>query len=166
MDEIRLRTASAQDAGAILDIYRPIVLRTAISFEFDPPTIQEMERRIVAVTARYPWIVATASGAIAGYAYATEFRKREAYDFTAESTVYVHPDQQGRGVGRALMTELANQLHKRGFRTLVAGVALPNGASQALHSSLGFVRAGTIPRAGRKFDRWHDIEFWTLDLDP
>ena len=159
-----LRRATSEDVLAMLEIYAPIVRETAISFELEVPGEIELSRRVEAVGARVPWLVAERRGAVAGYAYATTFRAREAYRWTLESTVYVHESHRGAGVARALMGALIDVCRALGYRTLVAGVALPNPASARLHESLGFEPSGTVPRAGRKLGAWHDIAFWTLDL--
>lgn len=159
-----VRSVEPADAEAILRIYGPIVLSSATSFEFDVPSADEMRARIARTTESFPWIVAEADGEFVGYAYATTFRARVAYRFTAETSVYVAESARGRGIGRALMTQLLEKLKSRGFRTIVAGITLPNDASVRIHESLGFAPAGVIPNAGRKFDAWHDVGFWTLDL--
>lgn len=164
MDGPRLRFATEDDAAAVLEIYAPIVRDTPISFELEPPDEAEMARRIRVTGARFPWIVAESDGAVVGYAYATTFRAREAYDWTVESTVYVHESHRGHGVARLLMSGLVDALRTLGYRGVVAGIALPNDASVRLHESLGFVASGAIPRAGRKHGAWHDMAFWTLEL--
>lgn len=159
-----LRPATRHDAAAIRDIYAPNILESAISFELEVPSEDEMARRIEAVSGRVPWLVAERGGDVAGYAYATTYRAREAYRWTLESSVYVHADHRGAGVARTLMVELIDVVRRLGYRTLVAGATLPNQASVDLHASLGFETSGVISRAGRKFDAWHDVAFWTLDL--
>lgn len=160
-----LRPATSADAPAVLAIYAPIVERTAISFELTPPALEEVERRIASATARHPWIVASdPKGALLGYAYAATFRARAAYTDAVESTVYVAERARRAGVARALMLELLARLRDAGVHVCVAGVALPNDASLALHRSLGFQSAGTLPEVGVKFGRRHDMHFLTLLL--
>lgn len=160
----RLRRARPGDAGSILEIYGPIVRETSISFETEVPTVADMEARVERVNRRVPWLVAERRGDVAGYAYAGTFRAREAYRWTLESSVYVHPGHHRAGVARALMGALVDLCGRQGFRTLVAGATLPNGASEALHLALGFSPAGRFRQVGRKFGRWHDVGFWSLDL--
>lgn len=157
-----VRSAGPGDAAEMLAIYEPVVRQTAISFELEPPTIAELAARIVAVTATDPWLVVEREGQLAGYAYATRFRSRPAYEATRETTVYVHPDHRGAGVARQLMEALIGELTAGGTRLVVAGIALPNEASIALHEGLGFTHVGTFHDVGRKFDRWHDVGFWEL----
>lgn len=159
---VAIRPASEADAAACARIYAPHVRDGAVSFEEIPPDEAELARRIARVGARFPWLVAEDQGEVVGYAYATTFRERPAYDWSCESAVYV--GTPGRGVGRALMDALITELQARGFGVVVAGIVLPNPASIGLHEALGFVPAGRFPRVGWKHGRWHDIGFWTLDL--
>lgn len=153
-------------------IYRPIVETTAISFELEAPTESEFVERLLRVQSRDPWLVAQAgagedgSGEILGYAYASDFRARAAYGATRETTVYVSTDHHGRGVGRALLEELLAILESRGVRVAIAGIALPNDASIALHQRLGFQLVGTFNEVGHKFGAWHDLSFWQRSLGP
>jgi L-amino acid N-acyltransferase YncA len=164
MGEVTLRDARPDDAPGILDIYRPFVTDTAVSFELEPPTVAEVEARIASAQSQWAWLVAEREGALAGYAYATAFRTRAAYRFTVETSAYVHPDHQGRGVARALYRRLFEVLVERGYCNAYAGIALPNDASVAFHRALGFTRVGVFHRGGWKFGRWHDISWWEMAL--
>lgn len=159
-DDARVRPAEPDDVEAMLAIYRPVVLETAISFEFEPPTVDEFADRLIAVTARDPWLVADIGGDVAGYAYASDYRTRPAYRFTRETTVYVADWARGRHVGTTLVSALLEDLSAGGVRQVIAGIALPNPASIALHERLGYDYVGTFPAVGHKFDRWHDLGFW------
>ena len=159
-----IRDATGSDAEQILQIYEPFVLETAVSFEMNPPSLAAMKRRIKAASLHWPWLVQLEDQQICGYAYARPFRDREAYQFTAETTVYVRQGSQRRGIGFRLMSELMSRLKANDFHRVVAGITLPNTGSVALHERLGFKSAGTFPEVGRKFDKWHDVGFWTLDL--
>jgi phosphinothricin acetyltransferase len=154
-----IRSASIADAAAMLETYAPIVRDTAISFELEPPTLDEFAARVAKVQEHAPWLVYDDDG-ILGYAYASKFRERPAYRFTVETTVYVRADARGKGVGRALYDELFRQLRELGFVTALAVIALPNPASVALHESIGFKPVGVFHRVGFKFDRWHDTGWW------
>jgi phosphinothricin acetyltransferase len=163
---LRLRLAGEDDAPAVLAIYGPVVRDTPISFELEPPSPAEMAERIRSTLELTPWLLAEAEGRVAGYAYADPFRARPAYQWTAETTVYVHPDFQRRGVGRALYRALLAALRAAGYRSAVGGITLPNPASVALHESLGFLPVGVFRAAGFKQGRWHDVGFWQLELAP
>jgi L-amino acid N-acyltransferase YncA len=114
--------------------------------------------------ARYPWLVAEISGTPIGYAKAGTWRERAAYQWTTEVGLYLDPELRGRGVGTQLYAELLAELVRRGFRSAIAGIALPNPPSIALHRRAGFVSVGIVREAGYKHDRWHDVEFWQKRL--
>lgn len=159
-----IRPADAADAAAIAAIYAPIVSDTVISFELDPPASGEIAQRISAGCERFPWLVLTRDADTLGYAYAGAFRARPAYQWTAETTVYTHPDARRIGVGRALVTALLDCLRAQGFARAVAGVTLPNAGSVALHERAGFTPVGVFAKVGFKFGAWHDVGFWEQAL--
>ncbi len=159
-----IRLAIEADVGACLAIYAPIVRETAISFELEPPGRDEFAIRLLDETQSKLTLVSLMGERIAGYAYAKRFRGRPAYDWTVESSVYVHPAYQRRGVARSLYGGLLAGLRLLGYRTVIAGIALPNDPSERLHAALGFMRAGVTKNVGYKFGRWHSIAFWQYDL--
>jgi phosphinothricin acetyltransferase len=110
------------------------------------------------------WLVAEEDGEVIGYAYAGVHRTRAAYRFTTEVSAYVDQGAHRRGVGRALYTELLEKARAKGFRLAVAGITLPNDASVGLHEALRFTRVGVYHNVGMKFDDWHDVGWWELDL--
>ena len=162
----RIRLASSTDADAIHAIYSPIVRDTHISFEYTVPQIAEIAQRIASTLANYPWLVCEIEGQIAGYAYASAFRKRQAYQWTAETTVYVHNCFQGRGVSKALYRSLIAILCAQGYCNAVSVISLPNPASIRAHESLGFRPIGVFKNMGFKADDWHDTGWWQLELRP
>lgn len=155
-----IRTATADDAAKICAIYNPFVSDTTVTFETEPVTAEAMAKRIAEVTAGYPWLVWEEGGVIGGYAYATAWRVRPAYRFSVESTIYLAPAFQGRGLGRRLYGDLLERLRAQGIHQVIGGVALPNVASVALHESLGFRKVAHFSEVGRKFDRWLDVGYW------
>ena len=159
-----IRPVHRDDAAAIAAIYRPIVETTAISFETVAPTEQEIERRIKAITARYPWLVAEEDGKAIGYVYAGSHHERAAYRWSVDTTVYLAEASRGKGLGKRLCTELLGILRSLGYVSAYAGVTLPNVGSVALHESLGFTPIGSFRNAGYKFDRWHHVGYWHLAL--
>jgi phosphinothricin acetyltransferase len=161
---LAIRAAQISDATAIARIYEPYVRETAISFEDHPPTATEMAERVASTATAYPYLVAERDGAVVGYAYAGAVRSRAAYRASTEVTVYVHCDEHGRGVGRALYLRLLEELRERGFHTAFACIALPNAPSVALHEAVGFRPVGIWREAGMKFDRWHDVGWWQVML--
>ncbi len=130
-----------------------------VRFEPDDPAVTPP------FIARYPWLVALEGDAILGFARAGPWKTREAYARSTEIGVYVVPNHQGRGIGRSLYQNLFPQLRTRGFRTVLAGIGLPNPASVRLHESFGMTHAGTLPSVGFKHGRWRDVGYWTLTFD-
>jgi L-amino acid N-acyltransferase YncA len=160
----RVRPATAADAAACVEIYRPYVLDTAITFETDVPTVAEMADRIVDARVMHEWLVLEVDGEVTGYAYAHQFNSRAAYQWSVETSVYLAQDRLRSGGGRMLYAELLRRLAERGFRRAFAGIAQPNDASNALHHAFGFRRAGHYRRVGWKLGAWHDVQWWQLDL--
>lgn len=156
-----IRAANRADAAAVAAIYAPYVTGGVVSFEAEPPDEPEMAARM---STGYPWLVAEDDGAVVGYAYAAEHRSRAAYRWSADVSVYLERGRTGRGTGRALYTELVNQLRERGFVNAYGGVALPNDASEALHRALGFTLIGVYEGVGFKHGRWIDVAWFGLRL--
>lgn len=161
-----IRLATSECAKAVHRIYAPIVRDTAISFEWEIPTVSDLAGRIEAVlSAGYPWLVAEVEGDVAGYAYAAPFRARKAYAWTAEVSVYVGAQHARRGIGRALYARLFELLALQGFRGVYGVATTPNASSEALHRSMGFREVGRLPRVGYKLGAWHDVIYWHLELN-
>lgn len=163
--DLRIRAATPRDAEAVAAIYAPIVSSTAISFELDPPSADEMRRRIEATLPALPWLVSVdAHGEVDGYAYASRHRERAAYQWSVDCTAYVREDCRGRGVGRRLYSHLLATLKGLGYHQAFAGIALPNAASVALHTAMGFEPVGTFREVGFKLDAWRDVSWWQCQL--
>lgn len=161
---MRVRPATAADAAACVEIYRPYVLDTVITFETEVPTVEEMAERIVNARVTHEWLVLDVDGDVIGYAYAHQFNSRAAYQWSVETSVYLAQDRRREGGGRLLYAELLRRLTERGFRRAFAGIAQPNDASNALHQEFGFRPAGHYRRVGWKLGAWHDVSWWQLDL--
>jgi phosphinothricin acetyltransferase len=162
--QYQLRPFEPADTADLLAIYAPIVITTAISFEWEPPSLEQFRGRLSQIAQAGTCWVAVEAGAAVGYAYGTRFRDRRGYDWTVETTVYVHERTRGQGLASALMRRVLDDCRSMGRRLAVATIALPNAPSQALHRSLGFSAAGQLKGAGYKFDKPWDIEFWQLPL--
>jgi phosphinothricin acetyltransferase len=153
----KLRLATAADAASIHGIYAPIVRDTFISFEIDPPSVGEMERRVGKTLAKHPWLVCEDGEGIAGYAYASEHRDRLAYQWSVDVSCYVHERARRRGIASRLYRALFRILERQGFTNAFAGIALPNDASVGMHASVGFVTVGTYVNVGFKSGEWRDV---------
>ncbi len=155
----RIRPSQASDLPAITAIYAHHVLHGTGTFETIPPTQEDMAQRQADVAARgLPWLVVEEEGQVLGYAYCQWFKPRPAYRFSAEDSIYLHPDARGRGLGRLLLEALAREAQARGVRKLIAVIGdSANAASIGLHRSVGFTDAGAIRSCGWKFGRWLDI---------
>lgn len=161
-----LRLATPADAPAILGIYGPVVRAGFASFEAEPPSPEVMADRIRETLEWYPWLVCEEHGRLLGYAYAGAHRDRAGYRWAAEVSVYVHPEAQRRGVGRALYTALLAVLTAQGIVNVYGGIALPNAASVALHEALGFRKVAHYPQVGFKAGAWRDTGWWHRRLRP
>jgi L-amino acid N-acyltransferase YncA len=163
-----IRTAKLSDIPAITRIYADAVRHGTASFELEPPDQAEMARRMQAVLdGRFPYLVAEADGAVAGYAYASFYRMRPAYRFTVENSVYVAPDMQRRGIGIALVKKLIEDCTSRGFRQMIAVIGdSDQAASIGVHKACGFEPAGNLKSIGFKFGRWLDTPLMQLALGP
>ena len=151
-----IRVATADDAQAVKDIYDPIVRDTAISFEYQPPSVDDVRRRITRTLERYPWLVLERDRNVLGYVYGGRHSERDAYDWSVEVSVYIHASARRGGVGRALYSSLFALLELQGFYRGFAGVTLPNAASVGLHESMGFEPVGVYRDVGYKDGQWHD----------
>lgn len=149
----------------MLEIYGPIVTNTATSFEVGIPTIEEFEKRISTYASKAPWLVAEINGKLVGYAYATDHRSREAYQWNQEVTVYVHQDYRKVGIARKLYLMLFEVLKSMNFCKLIAVITLPNEPSIGFHKALGFNHIGEMKNIGYKIDKWHSTSWWDLDLN-
>ena len=162
---LTIRPAKSSDAKAIQSIYAPYVEKTAITFEYEVPSVQEFENRINKTLENYPYLVAEENGQVLGYAYASTYYARTAYNWTTELSIYLHEDARGRGLGSQLYDALEEELKKRGFLRFLACIAVPNEASIAMHEKRGYVQVAHFPKVGYKFDQWHDIVWMQKTLD-
>lgn len=159
-----IRDATECDGAACAAIYAPYVTGTVITFETEPPTPAQMAERIAAASRTHAWVVLEDAGQVIGYAYGGAFKARAAYRWSCEVSVYLEAGRRRTGGGRALYAALFDRLARRGFRTAVAGMTLPNDASVGLHRAMGFEPVGTYRRIGWKHGAWHDVAWAQRDL--
>ena len=165
MLEIAIRDAKSRDAETVAAIYGHHVLHGTASYDVVPPPADHFRDKIEAVTAAgWPFLVAESNGVVVGYAYATQFRDREGYRFTAEDSIYVHPDWMGLGIGGTLLDALIELSVAFGFRTLIAVIGGGEAGSVAVHASRGFREVGRLHAAGYKHGRWLDNVYMQLEM--
>ena len=164
MEEIRLRPVRPEDGAALLAIYAPYVEKTAITFEYDVPTVEEFCRRIEKIRKTYPYIVLEQGGQLLGYAYAGPFKERAAYDWAAEVTIYLGENCRGRGLGPVLYTVLEKLCAAQHILNLYACIGYPETPDKYLtdnsarfHAHLGYRLVGEFRQCGYKFGRWYHM---------
>lgn len=160
-DRLVIRAATPHDAPAVAAIYEPYVTRSAISFEEDAPSADEMSARIAD---SHVWLVAEDDGRVLGYAYAAPFHRRPAYRWSVEVSIYLAEDARGQGIGAALLRNLLDRVRQMGFFNAFAGTTLPNTASIALFESFGFEKIAHQKSVGYKLGAWHDVGWWQLRM--
>lgn len=163
-DKIIVRSATAEDADTMLSIYTPYVTETAITFEYDVPSIEEFTNRIHQVQKKYPWLAAEIDGKVVGYAYAGSFKERAAYGWAVEISIYVKQDQKRKGIGIKLYIALETCLIKQGILNVNSCIAYPEKEDEYLtkdsvrfHEKLGFKKIGIFHNCGYKFNRWYHM---------
>ncbi len=161
-----LRDAQFSDIAEITAIYADSVVTGTSSYELIPPDQMEMEARYQAIISKgYPYIVgATPDGTLLGYSYASAFKTRPAYRWVVEDSIYLRPEARGKGIGKALLSELAGRCAQLGFRQMIAVIGGANPASIAVHKTLGFEMAGTLKGTGFKHGRWLDTVLMQMAL--
>lgn len=161
---MKIRIATAEDAKELLEIYAPYVEKTAITFEYEVPSVEGFRERILHVLKKYPYIVAESDGQILGYAYAGVFKERAAYGWSVETTIYVRENQKGKGVGRRLYEALEWILAMQNILNLNACIACTKSEDEYLtnssvqfHEHMGYRLVGEFRKCGYKFGRWYDM---------
>ena len=161
-----IRFAKESDIPAILDIYGPYVLNTAISFEYSVPTLEEFTERFRTITAQFPWLVWEEEGKVLGYAYGSLPFGRAAYRWVASSSIYLAPQVQGKGIGRKLYTALESILKAQGYRKTYAVITSDNPASLRFHEALGYRFVAELPECGYKFQKLYGVIWMEKPLNP
>ena len=163
-DGIKIRAASPEDAPALLRVYAPYVKNTAITYEYDVPSVDEFSKRIETTLKRFPYLVLERGGEIIGYAYAGPLHSRPAYDWSVETSLYLSEDVRGGGLGRLLHDALENVLREQGFLNMNACIAYPEKEDEYLtrnsaefHAHLGYRMIGGFTKCSYKFRRWYGM---------
>lgn len=152
-----IRPATPADAGSIAKIYAPYVENTVISFEYFPPDKAQMRGRITQTSSKYPYLVYEYDGIVVGYAYASAYNPRAAYDWSVTSSIYLSSGHQRNGIGSALYGALFELLYIQGFFNVYAIIVYPHEQSISFHKKHGFSEICIMKKCGYKFDMWHDL---------
>lgn len=163
---MNIRIATPRDAHQLLDIYAPYVEHTYITFEYEVPSAAEFESRLRHTLEKYPYLAADENGTILGYAYASAFKERAAYDWSAETSVYVREDCTGMGIGAALYNALEDFLRRQHVCNLCACIAYPHPASIAFHEHFGYSTVAHFHSSGFKNGKWYDMIWMEKELCP
>ncbi|MEG0693060.1 MAG: N-acetyltransferase family protein [Oscillospiraceae bacterium] len=167
----KIRFIQKKDSNAVLSIYSPYILNTAITFEYVVPSIEDFKARIDGITSQFPYVVCEIDGEIAGYAYASKHHERKAYQWNRELSVYIAPPYFGKRIATAFYHCLLELLKLQGYKNVYTLVNTDNEASCRLHHSFGFQEIGLAKNTGYKFEKWHDIatllkQISKYDLSP
>ncbi len=157
---MKLRMAKLTDSAEILDIYKPYILSTTVTFEYDVPTVADFTERVKNISSKYPYVVCEDDGRLLGYCYGTRFMQRAAFGLDAELSVYLKESARGRGIGTALYGAVIEILEEMNIRNMYGLIAYPNEASVKLHEEYGFNMAGVLKKTGYKFGRWIDLMYF------
>lgn len=161
---VTIRMAVPEDAKGILDVYAPYILDSSVTFEYEVPGIKEFQDRIAGITKDMPYIVCVIDGEIAGYAYASHYRSRAAYQWDCELSVYVREDSQRGGIGRRLYEMLFTILKEMNYEHAYACITTPNPQSIRFHEAMGFVKNALFEQCGFKQGRWYDVTWMDYRL--
>lgn len=154
---MNIRIATSDDAKELLNIYKYYVENTAITFEYDVPSIEEFSERIKNTLKKYPYLIAENEDGIYGYAYASAFKSRQAYDWAVETSIYVKNGDSRHGVGTLLYNELEKYLKMQNIINVNACIAYPNEKSEEFHKKFGYKTIAHFTKCGYKFGKWHDM---------
>jgi len=159
-----VRPIKPEDTQAVLSIYAPYITDAVISFEYEVPSLDEFAERISTITSEYPWLVCEYNNQVIGYVYSSKHRARTAYQWSAECTAYLAADFHRLGIARILYQVLFKILKLQNIINVYAGITLPNVKSEEFHKAMGFYPIGTYKNVGYKFNKWHDVGWFQLDL--
>ena len=159
---MNIRPVNLEDAAQIAEIYNYYIKNTHQTFETEALSANEMQTRIAKIIEDYPYLVAEDAGEIHGYACATQFKMRQAYEFSAEVSIYVKSDAKQKGIGTQLYEKLFEELKETDIHALIAGISLPNDPSVKFHQKLGFSKVAHFREVGYKLGRWVDVGYWEL----
>lgn len=163
---IKIRKAKQEDAQRILEIYGYYIKNTAVTFEYEIPSLSDFKKRMERIMSKYPYIVIEKDGLTVGYAYASEFKSRAAYDWSSEASIYIDKEYRNQGLGKLLYSKLEKELNAMGIVNMYACVTATqtedeylNDNSLNFHKHIGFNFVGRFNSCGNKFGRWYDMVY-------
>lgn len=159
---MNIRSVQLTDAEQIVEIYNYYIENTHHSFEIESVNLYDMRQRIAALSENYPYLVAQENGEIVGFAFASCFKPRSAYKYSAEISVYVKKDLKQKGIGTKLYEKLFAELDQMNVHAIIAGISLPNDASVKLHEKFGMEKVAHFREVGYKLGKWIDVGYWEL----
>lgn len=159
-----IRQIKLSDVEKILPIYNFHVENTIVTFDIIPLTFEQYYDKVKRISDEFPFLVFEEDDIILGFAYASKWRPKPAYNQTVETTIYTHHDAQGKQIGTKLYTELLKQLKGKNYRVAIGGISLPNDQSVKFHEKFGFEKVAHFSKVGQKFDQWIDVAFWQLNI--
>lgn len=169
--ELRIRDVEVGDAARLTEIYAPYVTDTAVSFEYEVPSVEEFSHRIEKIKKKHPYLVCVDGDKVVGYVYAGTYSPRKAYDWTVTTSIYVDKEYRRQGIGTLLYDSLEEELRKRGIVNLLAGVAFCEREDEYLtndsiefHIRKGYSQVAHMKAVGKKFDRWYDLLWFQKKL--
>lgn len=164
MSDLVIRDVRSEDAERLTEIYSYYVLDTAVSFEYEVPSVSEFSTRIEKISRKFPYLVCEKDGKVVGYVYAGVYSGRAAYDWTVTTSIYLDKDCRRQGIGTMLYNELEERLKKQGIVNLLAGVAYCEEEDEYLshdslkfHANVGYTKVAHMKTIGKKYDRWYDL---------
>ena len=157
MESFKIRMATREDAPAILAIYEPYILNTAITFEYERVPLEAFGKRMETVQKQFPWLVCEMNGRVVGYAYCSRFKERAAFDWDCECSVYIEEKAHRMGIATALYNKLFELVKEQGYYTIYALITYSHHSSIALHRKFGFTDVGVYEKTGYKMGQWWDL---------
>ena len=157
MSDISIRMATLEDAPAMISIYEPYIIGTAITFEYETISVETMQGRMEVVQKQFPWLVYELEGRVVGYAYCSRFKERAAFDWDCECSVYIDEKEHRKGIATALYTKLFELVTRQGYYNIYALITYSHENSVALHKKFGFTEVGVYKKTGYKMGKWWDL---------
>jgi len=154
---VKLRSARREDLDSITEIYNEAIIKTAATFDTEPKTVEDQKKWFDDHEAKNPILVAELNGVIVGWASLSKWSDRCAYSDTAEISLYIQEEHQGKGIGKYLIEAIVKEGEKTGLHTIIARITEGNESSLHLHRSVGFTHIGIMKEVGKKFDKRLDV---------